>query len=150
MPAGSRPLSVTLQVAASGRAEDIAGAARVQRWAGLLLALACLLLATSQVTRGALTVVMVLAGLVALTGGELLASAAAWSLSYAFAPPERRAEYAAVFRTGAQAAAMAGPALLIPLVVQGGWPGWAGMATVFAGAALAAVPVVRWATGRPE
>lgn len=112
------------QVAVSRRTSTIPEAARRFLQAGGALLLCCALVAgTGGLGAGWASVLLVLAiGL--LTAGELTQSAAAWQVSFALAPPERRGSYLAAFSLGESVQVIIGPVLLTGLVVAMGWAGW--------------------------
>jgi MFS family permease len=131
-------LCVVLQVPITRRTTTVRAARRGQIAAGLLLALACAAFAATGRTHGALTIAVFALAVVLLTGGELLAIAAAWTLSYSIAPADRRAEYLSAFAMGRSVARyVLGPILVTGLLAAaGGWT-WAVLAGIFALAALA-------------
>ncbi|OKI52705.1 MFS transporter [Micromonospora sp. CB01531] len=143
-------LAVLLQVRASRGADTVAGAGRALRVGGLLIALFCLVLPISAVTGGVLTIVVLVVAAVVLTLAELVQSAGAWGITSTLPPAAHRGAYVGAFRLGGQLQYLAGPAGLTALgVTTGGW-GWFPMAALFAGAAVAAVPLVGWAARRPR
>jgi MFS family permease len=137
-------LCVTLQVPAARLAATIQSARRCQVVAGALLSLACAGFAATAYATGALTIALFALAIGLLTGAELIAVSAAWTLSYAIAPDERRAEYLSAFGMGRSSArSVLGPILVTGvLTVAGGWA-WAALAGIFAGAAALAPIVLR-------
>ena len=133
-------LAITLQVRASHGSESLHGAARANRLAGASLLAACVVLPLSSGPGGLAAVVILVAGTVLITGGELFSSAGSWGMSYAQAPDDQQAEYLAAFSTVSQAAQVGGPALAA-LVVAHGLGGWLVAGAVFA-VAGALSPVV--------
>ncbi|MEV0805695.1 MFS transporter [Micromonospora sp. NPDC050200] len=143
-------LVVLLQVRASRGADTVAGAGRATRRGALLIALFCLVLPISGLTRGTLTIVVLVAAAAVLTVAELIESAGAWGLTSTLPPAAQRGAYVGAFRLGSQLQFLAGPAGLTALgVTTGGW-GWFPMAALFALAALAAAPLVAWAERTPR
>ena len=110
-----------------------------QTGAGFALAAACALFAGTAHTRGHLTPWTFALAVVLLTLGELVAVAAAWTLSYALAPSDRRAEFLSAFAMGrATSRYVLGPILVTAaLTAIGGWT-WALLAALFIAAAVAA------------
>ncbi|MET7669021.1 MFS transporter [Micromonospora luteifusca] len=143
-------LIVLLQVRASRGADTAADAARASRRGGLLIALFCLVLPISGVTRGMLTVVVLVAAATVLILAELIESAGAWGLTAALPPASQRGAYVGAFRLGTQVQYLIAPAGLTALgVTTGGW-GWLPAAAIFALVGLAIVPVVAWAGRTPR
>ncbi|MDM7890774.1 MFS transporter [Curtobacterium caseinilyticum] len=133
---------VLLQVRMSRGTDTVAGAARVMRHAGWVMALACALWAAAGWVRGddwvpaaVATVVLVLAA-VAHSLAEITSSAAGWALSFELAPADRIGAYQGVYGTGYAVAAMLAPAVVTLTAIDLGTPGWAVLAVVFLGAAL--------------
>lgn len=137
-------LCVTFQVPSARLAATIRSARRCQRVAGLLLSAACAAFAAAASSSGALTIVLFALAIGLLTGAELMAVAASWTLSYAIAPDDRRAEYLSAFGMGRSTARyVLGPILVTGmLTVAGGWA-WAALAGTFAAASALAPFVLR-------
>jgi MFS family permease len=126
-------LVVLLQIRLSRGSETLPGAARALGTAGVCMALACVWIAVAaQVTVGIAVIAMV-AATVFVTLAEILQSAGAWGVSFAYAPPARRAEYLAVFNLGNGARDITGPPLLTVVVFPLAVVGWAGLAVLIAG-----------------
>lgn len=133
---------VLLQVRMSRGTDTVAGAARVMRHAGWVMALACGLWAAAGWVRGddwlpaaIATVVLVLAAL-AHSLAEITSSAAGWALSFELAPADRIGAYQGVYGTGYAVAAMVAPTVVTLTAIDLGTAGWAILAFVFLGAAL--------------
>lgn len=79
---------------------------------------------------------------VLLTVGELASVSAAWTLSYAIAPDDRRAEYLSAFGMGRSVGRyVLGPVLITGLLeLAGGWT-WPVLALVFAAGGVATLLV---------
>ncbi|MFG3557442.1 MFS transporter [Micromonospora sp. NPDC047557] len=143
-------LIVLLQVRVSRGADTAAGAARASRRGGLLIALSCLVLPISGVTRGALTVVVLVAGAILLILAELIDSAGTWGLIAALPPAAQRGAYVGAFELGRQVQYLIAPAGLTALAVStGGW-GWLPTAAIFVLVGAAIVPAVAWAERTPR
>ncbi|MEH1165828.1 MFS transporter [Micromonospora sp. CPCC 205539] len=143
-------LIVLLQVRASRGADTAPGAARASRRGALLIALFCLVLPISGVTRGLLTVVVLVAAATLLIVAELIESAGTWGLTAALPPAAQRGAYVGAFRLGTQVQYLIAPAGLTALgVTTGGW-GWLPAAAIFTLVGLAIVPAVAWAGRTPR
>jgi MFS family permease len=142
-------LAVALQVRASRGTDTIAGAARALVWAGISLALCCLLLVAAPKLPVVLAVGVLLLAMVALTGGELFQSAGGWGGSYLLAAPGQEGVYLSVFWLGVAIQQIAAP-VLVSLVVTTGTSGWVVLAALFAVCGLAAPAIGRWAQARAD
>jgi hypothetical protein len=143
-------LIVLLLVRVSRGTDTAAGAARASRRGGLLIALSCLVLPISGVTRGPLTVVVLVAAATLLILAELIESAGTWGLTATLPPDDQRGAYVGALRLGEQVQYLIAPAGLTALgVTTGGW-GWYPMAAIFVLVGLAIVPVVAWAGRTPR
>lgn len=133
---------VLLQVRLSRGTDTVAGAARVMRHAGWVMAVACGLWAAAGWVRGddwvpaaIATAVLVLAA-VAHSLAEITSSAAGWALSFELAPADRVGAYQGVYGTGYAVAAMVAPTVVTLTAVDLGTVGWGILAVVFLGSAL--------------
>ncbi|AIV40668.1 hypothetical protein NI26_11990 [Curtobacterium sp. MR_MD2014] len=133
---------VLLQVRLSRGTDTVAGAARVMRHAGWVMAVACGLWAAAGWVRGddwvpaaTATAVLVLAA-VAHSLAEITSSAAGWALSFELAPADRIGAYQGVYGAGYAVAAMIAPTVVTLTAVDLGTAGWAILAVVFLGSAL--------------
>ncbi|MEU7755690.1 MFS transporter [Micromonospora sp. NPDC049101] len=143
-------LIVLLQVRVSRSADTAPGAARASRRGALLIALFCLVLPISGVTRGPLTVVVLVAAATLLILAELIESAGSWGLTATLPPAAQRGAYVGAFRLGKQLQYLVAPAALTALGVStGGW-GWLPTAAIFVLIGVAVVPVVAWAERTPR
>jgi dipeptide/tripeptide permease len=131
---------ILLQIRVARGTEQLAGAARAGRRAGFLLALACGVLALTDVTSGAVTIgLLVVAALVHVLG-EMLQSAGGWGISFELAPPGGQGQYQGAYAMGTQVGDLVAPVVLTVVAVSWGWPGWLLTATIFL-AAGALIPV---------
>lgn len=129
-------LAVTLQVRLSRGGDDLGHAGRLQRRAGVALAVFCGLAAASiGLGPGPATAVILLAA-VALTLGELWQSAGGWGVSFQLSPVERRNYYLGLYNLGAGGFAVLGPGLLTVAVVGSGPAGWLVLGVVFLAAGV--------------
>ncbi|HET9059453.1 MAG TPA: MFS transporter [Acidimicrobiales bacterium] len=136
------------QVRASRGAGTPEGAARLLRKAGTALGVECLLLAWAPSLGALLATAVLVAAIVAHTGGELFQSAGGWELSFSLARKGQEARYISTFNLGMSAQQVLGP-LLITFVAANGAVAWGVVATAVVLAGLCAVPLARWAsTGR--
>ncbi|WP_181429132.1 MFS transporter [Curtobacterium sp. MCSS17_008] len=133
---------VLLQVRMSRGTDTVAGAARVMRRAGWVMALACGLWAAAGWIRGddwvpaAIATAVLVGAAIAHTLAEITSSAAGWALSFELAPADRIGAYQGVYGTGYAVAAMVAPAVVTLTAIDLGTPGWAVLAVVFLAAAL--------------
>ena len=135
---------VLFQVPASRGAIYVAGAASLGRRAGFGLGVACLLFALSDVSGAtALTVVLLVCGVIVLTIAELWLSASAFALSFDLADQRAHGQHQAVFALGRGAAKAVAPVLLAVVCVSWDFPGWLALGTLFAVAGSLLVLVVR-------
>jgi MFS family permease len=106
-------------------------AAQAQRLAGVLLALCCGCLAGSALLGSAASTILLIAGVLCLSGGELLTVSSAWEVSFRLAPPGRSAEFFATYGLGRAGSQVAGPILITVAVLALGVPGWLALAGLF-------------------
>jgi Major Facilitator Superfamily len=143
-------MAMTLQVWLSRGAGELKPAAARQRWAGLLLAVCCLLVAMTTHTSPLIAVVLLVAAGVALTLGEIWQMVGAWGISYAMSPQENRSYHLSVYNLAATGATVVGPAIVTTTVIEKGVSGWIGLAVVFATIGMAIPLLVRRGTGTPD
>ncbi|WNI20505.1 MFS transporter [Streptomyces sp. ITFR-16] len=136
---------VLLQVRMSRDADTVRGAARLQRYTAVVLAVACgvTALTGSMPTWAAACVLLGVA--VLFTFGEIWGEAARWGLRYELAPANAQGQYLGVFATGDAFALIAGPALVTTVPDRLGGPGWALIGALFLTVLVAGGPAVRWA-----
>jgi hypothetical protein len=136
---------VTFQVRASKDIKTLrAGGAAFRRAGFALLASMAVISVTNHVPEF-ISIILLTAAIAIQTVGELWYSAGVFELSFGLAPAHAQGQYLGVFGMGAGLAGSVGPALLIGLCIDLGSPGWWITGALFAGAGLAAPPVVRWA-----
>jgi MFS family permease len=138
-------LVVVLQVRASHGTGTVRGAARAVRRSGALLLAACLVLASTRALPAPAAVIVLGAGSVLLTLGEMLQQAGGWSLSYELAPEDRQGEYLGAFAMGTRIYDSLGPILVTSLILGLGQLGWAVLGLMYAGLALGLSAAARWA-----
>jgi MFS family permease len=139
-------LVVTLQVRASRGTDTVHGAARAVRRSGALLLAACLLLASTRALPAPAAIIVLGAGAVLLTLGEVLQQAGGWSLSYGLAPEDRQGEYLGAFAMGTRIYDSLGPILVTSLILGLGQLGWALLGLIYAGLALGLSAAAHWAS----
>jgi MFS family permease len=136
---------VLLQVHATRRIDSTRTAGRAARRSGLLLGLACLVYASASGTAAWIAAVVLLAGGVVQTFGEMISAAVGWTLSYDLAAPDAPGAYQGVFNGGFAAGQMLAPLVVTSTAIHLGRPGWLILAVVFIAAGAALVPATRWA-----
>ncbi|GAB2684851.1 MFS transporter [Kribbella swartbergensis] len=134
---------VLLQIRVARGTEHLAGAARAGRRAGVLLAVACAVLALTDVTSGAVTIALLLVAALAHVLGEMLQSAGGWGISFELAPPGAHGQYQGAYAMGREAGDMIAPLLLTTLAINQGWPGWLLTALLFLTAGTLIPPTIR-------
>ncbi|MEV8377926.1 MFS transporter [Kribbella sp. NPDC056861] len=132
---------ILLQIRVARGTEHLAGAAQAGRRAGLLLALACAVLAVTDVTSGAVTIALLVLAAIVHVLGEMLQSAGGWGISFELAPAGAQGQYQGAYAMGHQLGDLIAPFVLTVVAVSWGWPGWLLTATIFL-LAGAFIPVV--------
>jgi len=136
---------VLFQVRASHGTEQLTGAARASRRAGLAIAIACALFAASGSVSTGVAVGLLVAGALAHVIGELWHSAAGWGISFGLAPAHAHGQYQGAYAMGMELGGMLAPVVVTTLAVAWGAPGWLVLGVLFVGLGLLVPPVVRWA-----
>jgi hypothetical protein len=131
---------VVLQIPLSRGADDIRTAARMGARSGGVMFLGCALMGLAALAAPGYGPVVVLAGIVALTLGELWMSSATWGLSYGLSPTGR-ADQMSVFTLGAIIVRTVGPGVVAAAVGRPGTAGWLALGAVMAVAGALVVPV---------
>ncbi|WP_159391219.1 MFS transporter [Streptomyces viridochromogenes] len=138
-------LVVLLQVRAGRRASDVPRAARMARVTGVVFALACLTMATTESLGPVLCVGVLLLWTAIYTAGELWQTSAEFCFGFELAPDDAQGAYQSVFALGPGVMRAVAPTLLATLVLGNGTTGWIGLAGFFlvsgllvSGAALSA------------
>ncbi|GAB3834438.1 MFS transporter [Kribbella italica] len=122
---------ILLQLRVARGTEQLAGAARAGRRAGLLLAAACGVLAITDVTSGPVTIALLIVAALVHVLGEMLQSAGGWGISFELAPPGGQGQYQGAYAMGTQVGDLVAPVVLTVVAVSWGWPGWLLTATIF-------------------
>ena len=136
---------VLFQVRVSRGVATVGHGAAATRRAGFVLALACVVYASSSLGGPLVAGVVLVLGALAHVAGELLQAAGSWALGFGLAPQSAQGQYQGLFSTGFAATTMLAPAVLTALVVGWGAPGWFVLGALFAVTGVATVPVARWA-----
>ncbi|MFC6017364.1 MFS transporter [Plantactinospora solaniradicis] len=136
---------VLFQVRASRGTEEVAGAARASRRAGVAIAVACLLFAASGAVPTAAAVALLVTGALVHVIGELWHSAAGWGISFGLAPAHAQGQYQGVYGMGLQLGGMVAPVVVTTLAVGWGIPGWLVLGALFVVLGALVPPVVGWA-----
>jgi MFS family permease len=136
-------LVIAFQVAASRGAETASGAASMLRRSGLVLAVSCLIFATTQGAGAVITVPLLVVGTVVLVFGELSQAAGSWGLALHLPPAGKQGEYQGVFALGRGLQQTTGPFIVTVLAVGLGWPGWIALGGLLVLAGLACPPLTR-------
>ena len=124
-------LVVALQVRTARGTETRHGIVRAKRSASLVMIAACFVFASSGWVGESGAILLLIAGMTLLTTGELLISAAGWSMVYGLARPHAQGEYGAVFGLGTSTMQLGGPALVVLLTDRYGVVGWGAVAAVY-------------------
>lgn len=142
-------LAVAFQVRATRGTDTVPGSATALLRASIALAGCCVLFSVASRLASGWAVAVLVAGVAAMTFGEIYQSAGGWGLSYRLAPEQSRAEYFAAFSLGTSAQYIAGPAIVTLGVIDHGTAGWLTLAAVFLVAGALARPTAAAAQRRP-
>lgn len=133
-------LAVLLQVRASRGAETVSGALRAVRRSGWAFVVSCAVLAVTHDTVGWVSIVLLWAGHVTITGAELWQSASDWGFTSELSDPRCLGDYQGIWSVGYQIEPILFPALYTFLALQWGAPGWIVIAAIGVLAAVVAHP----------
>lgn len=133
-------LAVLLQVRASRVADSVAGSLRAVRWSGWAFVVSCALIAVTHSTVGWVSILLIWAGHVTITGAELWQSAADWGFTSELSDHRRLGDYQGVWGLGYQIESVVFPALFTFLALHWGTPGWFVIAAIGVGAAALSHP----------
>lgn len=136
-------LAVLLQVRASRVADSVDGSLRAYRWSGYAFIVSCVLMAITHDTVGWISIVLIWAGHVTITGAELWQSAADWGMTSELSDHRRLGDYQGVWGLGYQVEPIIFPALYTFLALRWGTPGWVIIAAIGVTAAALAHPAAR-------
>jgi MFS family permease len=141
-------LVVVFQIPVSKLATGLRRTTRMVTWAGIALAASSLFFAGSGSSAGWLAVAWLVAAVVALSLGEVIANSATWNLSIELAPEQARGRYLAIFNLGLAGERVLGPIVVTGLLLGSGTVGWVGAAVVFVVTGVAAERVALSAAAR--
>lgn len=136
-------LAVALQVRASRGSETVGGALRAVRLSGWSFVVSCALLAVTHDTVGWVSIVLIWAGHITITGAELWQSASDWGFTSELSDHRRLGDYQGVWGFGYQIEPIVFPALYTFLAMEWGTPGWAVIAAIGVAAAVVSHPAAR-------
>ncbi|MFF7987629.1 MFS transporter [Streptomyces sp. NPDC007901] len=136
-------VAVLGQVWASKGSDTLDGSVTALQRGGWALVGCCLFFVAAAHTHATpVVVVLLIAGVIVMTGAELFQSAGGWGVSYALAPEEGRAEYLATFNLGTGLQFVVGPMIVTAGVIDRGTIGWVVFPGCLAVATLAVRPLV--------
>ena len=130
-------LVLLTQTAWAGRIRSDADAARSTAIGAVGLLSGCVLIGLASEGSSTSAVVIIVAGVVLLTVGEVTGGAGTWHLAFSKMPSTSPAQYQAVFGMSASAARVLGPLLVLPMMLAIESAGWVVLGAVMAAAALA-------------
>ncbi|MEE1792637.1 MFS transporter [Streptomyces sp. BE308] len=133
-------LVVVLQVRFSRSVGDVRSAGTAMRWAGMALAAGLVLMALAEKPPSGPAVLLLTAGTIAYTLGEIWHSAASAEYSFGLAPAAAQGQYAGVFGLGHGLAEGASPAVMSALPLALGLPGWLLLAALLLATGLTCRP----------
>ncbi|NYG54126.1 MFS transporter [Nocardioides perillae] len=136
-------LAVLLTVRASRVADSVQGSLRAVRWSGWAFVVSCAVIAVTHDTVGWVSIVLIWAGHITITGAELWQSAADWGLTSELSDHRRLGDYQGVWGLGYQVEPLVFPALFTYLALEWGTPGWVVIAAIGVAAAVVAHPAAR-------
>ncbi|MGW1230798.1 MFS transporter [Streptomyces sp. NPDC002530] len=136
---------VAFQVRASRGVIDNASAGRGAVRSGVAFLLGMTAIAAAAEMSAWLAAVLIVAGVVVHTIGELWHSAASFELSFGLAPAQAQGQYSGLHATGTGLASSLAPSVLALFCITWGVPGWLALGGVFVLAGLAMPYAVRWA-----
>jgi MFS family permease len=136
-------LAVLLQVRFARGANSVPGALRAARLSAWCFVISCAIIAVTHDTVGWVSIVLIWAGHVTITGAELWSSAAGWGWVAELSDPQRMGEYQGVWNLGYQVESIAGPATFTFLAINWGTLGWGLIALIAVTASAVAHPAAR-------
>ena len=140
-----------LQVRAARLVHDIRTAGRVVFTATGALVLACIGYAAAAYGNAMVAAVLLVAGVLAHSSGEILSEAGGWELAFELADPRNAGAYQGVSQTGFAVGTMLAPAVVTSTAIGHGGPGWLLLAVLFLAAGGGTLLLARHAVpARPE
>ncbi|KUJ54610.1 MFS transporter [Streptomyces albus subsp. albus] len=136
---------VAFQVRASRGVVDNTSAGRFAVRSGVAFLLGMAAIAAAAGMPGRFATVMIIAGVIVHTIGELWHTAASFELGFGLAPDHAQGQYSGLHATGVGVASSLAPSILALFCITGGGPGWLALGGVFVLTGLAMPYAVRWA-----
>ncbi|MFD7332650.1 hypothetical protein [Streptomyces sp. NPDC059872] len=136
---------VVFQVGASRGVVGNVSAGRGAVRSGVAFLLGMAAIAAAAGAPGRLASVLIVAGVVVYTVGELWHAAASFELGFGLAPARAQGQYSGLHATGSGLAGSLAPSVLALFCIIWGVPGWLALGCVFVLAGLAMPYAVRWA-----
>ena len=134
---------VAFQIRLSRGSSDVVRAARTFRGAGLLVGLSCVLYGLSRGLGPVPASVLLVAGMVVQSLGELAGVGALWGLGYGLARQDLQGQYQGAFGLGRGIAQVLGPSLVTATAIALGLTGWLILAGMFALSGAAGPALIR-------
>jgi len=128
----------------------VTGAARLGLRSGIVLAVSCLIFATTYHGSGPWVQVVLLAAAAVHVVGEMFFVGSGYGVSVGLTPEDAHGEYQGVFLSGQTAAMMLAPGIMTALLVGMGIGGWLVLAALYLVGGLGTVAVSAWALRRRE
>jgi MFS family permease len=123
-------ICVLAQVRVAGRVDSLHGALRASRISAVFFVASCLMVMVTHDTLGLVTVLLVWAGHMVLTGAEMFQAAGQWGYVTHLSDPHRRGEYQGMDQLGMSAGSLWAPAAYTFLAMHWGTAGWLVIACV--------------------
>lgn len=142
-------LVTTCQVRVGRSADTLEGARQAALVSGAVLAASCLLFGLSGYFATAVAIVALILAGATLAFGEMMQTAASWTLAYELAPANGHGQYQGLFSTSTSAGLMLGASVVTLLVINNGLPGWLALATMFVVCGFATSRLVSRHASRP-
>ena len=138
-------LIVAFQVRASRAIDNGAKAGPLVTKAFAAAAVSFVLIGASTYGNALVATLLLIAGVVMLSVGELWGSAAQWALRFDLADPQAQGQYGGVFALGSSVQNLVGPIVVTTATSALLFGGWLLLAAVMIVGGMIAAPVVRWA-----
>jgi MFS family permease len=128
----------------------VTGAARLGLRSGIVLAVSCLIFATTYHGSGPWVQVVLLVAAAVHVVGEMFFVGSGYGVSVGLTPEDAHGEYQGVFLSGQTAAMMLAPGIMTALLVGMGIGGWLVLAALYLVGGLGTVAVSAWALRQRE
>ncbi|MEV7012367.1 MFS transporter [Streptosporangium sp. NPDC051022] len=142
---GNAVVIVLFQNRVSRAGATISGAGRLGLWAGIALAVSCVVFAATYHGSGAFVIAVLVVAAAVHVVGELFFVGSGFGLSVGLTPEEAHGEYQGMFATGQAAAMMLAPGVMTILLVQWGVAGWFVLAAIYLAGGVGTILAGRWA-----